>query len=375
MGENTSPDEHWQAVDREVNAGIAAGAFPGAVLLAGQGSLVLFHRAYGMADIFSRRAMTRDTVFDLASLTKPLGTTLAAMHLVDKGVLDLEVPVADVMPGCFSPGAPRFTSRMLLTHTAGLAAWRPYFRFLSKATPTARWQLLWEMLLREPLVYQPGTMTLYSDVGFMMLARALEALSGESLPDVLEKRIYPKMEARTLFYRFPEGAGDRRYAAGQLCPWRRRLLVGVVDDENAFSMGGADGHAGLFGTAPAVHRVVTSLWRCFGGDSHHPAFSPETVRAFLTPPESGDRALGFDVPSGAEPACGHFFKTPTIGHLGFTGVSFWLELATGIHIVLLTNRTHPYRFTEGIKAFRPAIHDAVMSAIKNAPRCISQTCS
>lgn len=367
MGENTSPNKHWQAVDREVNAGIAAGAFPGAVLLAGQGPRVLFHQSYGQADIFSRRAMTRDTVFDLASLTKPLATTLVAMHLVDKGVLDLEAPVADVMRIHFSPGAPRFTTRMLLAHTAGLAAWKPYFYFLSKTPLTARRQLLWETLSRESTIYPPGTVTLYSDVGFMMLAWLLEALSGDTVADVLEKHIYPKMGKAALFYQTAAGGRERSYAAGQLCPWRRRLLVGVVDDENAFSLGGAAGHAGLFGTALAVHSVVSALWRCYDGGDDASIFSPETARAFLTPPETGARALGFDVPSGAQPGSGYLFQTPTVGHLGYTGTSFWMELATGIHIVLLTNRTHPYRFKEGIKAFRPTIHDAVMTAIKNAP--------
>jgi CubicO group peptidase (beta-lactamase class C family) len=159
-------------------------------------------------------------------------------------------------------------------------------------------------------------------------------------------------------------AEDTAIAAGQLCPWRHKLLKGAVDDENAYCLGGVAGHAGLFGTAMAVHKVIAALWAVFTGSAANDLFSTDTARLFMTPPPDGRRPLGFDIPTGEKPACGRLFTGPTIGHLGFTGVSFWLDLSTGCHVVLLTNRTHPFRFTAGIKTHRPIIHDTVMRVLR-----------
>ena len=131
-------DGRWQSVDRAVFGAMAQRAFPGAVILAARGDRVLLHRAYGLADIFRKEPMLPETVFDLASLTKPLATTLVAMVLAAQGELDIDRPVADLLPAPFSSAAPRFTSRMLMTHTAGLAAWRPYFQMLSQISPEER---------------------------------------------------------------------------------------------------------------------------------------------------------------------------------------------------------------------------------------------
>ncbi len=343
---------------------LATGAFPGAVLLAGKGGSVLFQKAYGLADIFSRQPMTLDTVFDLASLTKPLGTTLAVMRLVAAGALELDRPVCDTMGESPSDGRRKFTPRMLLAHTSGLPAWQPYFQMLRHAPMSKRSVLLKEILLKTSTVHSPGAETCYSDVGFLLLASLMEDLIGESLSTLLENTIYPAIKGGGPYFQRRQDVRRGKFAAGQLCPWRGRLLKGEVDDETAFSLGGAAGHAGLFGDATAVHEVVAALWHAYVGDAPFGSLSTETVRAFLTPPLDGARALGFDVPSGAQPACGHFFQGPAVGHLGFTGVSFWLELDTGIHIVLLTNRTHPFRFRQGINVHRPRIHDAIMGVLR-----------
>jgi CubicO group peptidase (beta-lactamase class C family) len=287
------------------------------------------------------------------------------MVLAAQGELDIDRPVADLLPAPFSSAAPRFTSRMLMTHTAGLAAWRPYFQMLSQISPEERKTAVRQILLREPETYRPGTETVYSDVGFMFLDWLLEEIAGRPVSAVLPD-IYSRLGVSGLF--FPTRQGVRgHYAAGQLCPWRCRLLKGEVDDENAHSLGGVSGHAGLFGTAAGVHRALSSLWRCHAGRYEGAPFTATTVRTFLTPPADSGRALGFDVPAGGAAACGNGFKGPVIGHLGFTGVSFWLELATGVHVVMLTNRTHPYRFARGIRDARPAIHDVVMAAVADVP--------
>jgi CubicO group peptidase (beta-lactamase class C family) len=283
--------------------------------------------------------------------------------MVDTGALDLDRPVSDTLGESSSGGSLHFTPRMLLAHTSGLPAWQPYFQMLRKVPMSERQSVLKEILLQETLVYPPGAETRYSDVGFLQLAFLMEDLSGEFIPALLENTIYPEIGGEGLYFQRLQDFREKKYAAGQLCPWRRRLLRGIVDDETAFSLGDAAGHAGLFGSAAAVHRVISALWRAYVGASRFESFSQETVRSFLTPPSDGTRALGFDVPSGEQPACGRFFQGPTVGHLGFTGVSFWLELDTGIHIVFLTNRTHPFRFRQGITRHRPLIHDAIMGVL------------
>lgn len=359
----TFPDAHWQPVDDAVACALSEGAFPGAVLLAGQGGHILFHRAYGMADIFSRRKMAPDTVFDLASLTKPLATTIEAMHLVDRGALDVDRPIADILPAFAKTGAALFTSRMLLNHTAGFPAWLPFFQMLRDVPAADRRARMQHLLAAVSTVSAPGVQTRYSDVGFLLLEWMLETIGGETLAGALEEKLFLRLGAPRLFFPCIPAEHTGPYAAGQLCPWRCRLICGEVDDENAAALGGAAGHAGLFGTAEGVHGLIAALWRCYAGPAPSPVFSRETARAFMTPPADGRRALGFDIPSGPTPGCGRLFRRPTIGHLGFTGVSFWLELDSGVHIVMLTNRTHPFRFSTGIRCHRPIIHDALKGVI------------
>jgi CubicO group peptidase (beta-lactamase class C family) len=293
-----TPDANWESVDHTMAAAMAGGAFPGAVLLAGQGGDILYHRAFGAADIFTGEAMTRGTVFDLASLTKPLGTTLAAMHLADSGALDLDRPVSALPSRVLASSNFGFTTRMLLNHTSGLPAWRPYFQVLCKEKITGRKAKLRELLLNEALVCPSGEKTLYSDVGFMWLSLIVEELSGTSVETALEKTVYPSMAAKGIYFSGRTHADDTAIAAGQLCPWRHKLLKGEVDDENAYCLGGVAGHAGLFGTAMAVHKVIAALWAVFTGAAANDLFSTDTARLFMTPPPDGGRPLGFDIPTG-----------------------------------------------------------------------------
>jgi CubicO group peptidase (beta-lactamase class C family) len=152
-------------------------------------------------------------------------------------------------------------------------------------------------------------------------------------------------------------------AATERCPWRQRLVKGEVHDENAFCLGGEAGHAGLFGTAEAVETLLGALLAAWHGRQGRGAFSPEIVRRFLAPPADGGRALGFDVPTPGASSSGRWFSPFTVGHLGFTGTSFWMDLERQIIVVLLTNRVHPSRANERIRGFRPLLHDAVMGLL------------
>jgi serine-type D-Ala-D-Ala carboxypeptidase len=298
-------------------------------------------------------------------LTKPLATTLAAMTLVDKGRMDLDVPCAKVCPELVGTDKAAITPRQLLTHRSGLPPWRPFFLRLRDLPAGDRLAGLRERLLVEPLESAPGGASVYSDLGYMLLHWMVDRLAGEPLDGFVYRTIYRPLGILDLFFNDIREVGEAaiKYAATQLCPWRNRLMLGTVDDDNAWVAGGIAGHAGLFGTAGAVGRLLAALLAADQGSDGRGVFDPVLVRMFLHADPRERWALGFDTPSEQGSSAGRFFPGDSVGHLGFTGTSFWVDRHRGIILVLLTNRVHPWRHNPGIKAFRPRLHDAVMAAI------------
>jgi serine-type D-Ala-D-Ala carboxypeptidase len=355
-----------EPVDRLMQTAMRQGIFPGAVLLVMEADTVIFKQAYGYADLFSSRAMAGDTLFDLASLTKPLATTLAVMTLVRQGRLDLDAACVKVFPELAGTDKAAITPRHLLTHRSGLPPWRPYFMLLQGLPGHERRAGLKRCLVTEPLESVPGNTSAYSDLGFMLLHWLVERLAGESMDAFVHRTIYQPLGIRDLFFNDLQHAGviAQKYAATQLCPWRNRLMIGTVDDDNAWISGGIAGHAGLFGTAGAVGGLLAALLAADQGDPGRGVFDPDLVRLFFLRADAHERwALGFDTPAERDSSAGRFFPADSVGHLGFTGTSFWVHRRRGIITVLLTNRVHPWRYNAGIKAFRPRIHDAVMAAL------------
>jgi len=356
------------AIRDQLTAAVADGVFAGAVLLAASGSTVRCRLAVGQADRFAGQPMTPDTWFDLASLTKPLATTLAVMALEGEGRIALDAPLVSSLPETAGTDKAALTLRQLLTHTAGLPAWRPYYETVHLLAPTDRAAAMKAHVLAEPLIAPPGERTEYSDLGFMLVGWGVESLEAMPLDTVVRRRVLDPLGIADMgFRRLPVSAGnDPPMAAGQICPWRKRLIKGEVDDDNAHVMGGVAGHAGLFGTADAVHQVVTALWRALNDGSALPWMTARRVRRYLTRQGIAGRALGFDVPTRPGASSGRFFPDTAVGHLGFTGVSFWLDPGAGTTIIFLTNRGHPDRRADGIRAFRPRLHDAVMTGLFDA---------
>ena len=239
--------------------------FPGAVLLVGKGDARIFFEAYGKANLFSGQSMTRNTVFDLASLTKPLATTLAVARLVDQGWIGLDQPVRTWVPALADSDKATITVRQLLCHQSGFPAHCLFYMTLKSLLPSARKPAVLNLLRQTQLAYPPGEKTLYSDLGFMLLCRLVEAVVGYPMDRFLKAEIYGPMGLTDLF--FVDLSHDHRprrpFAATELCPVRNRLLVGEVHDDNAWFAGGVDGHAGLFGTAQAyIGRFVFDLNHC-----------------------------------------------------------------------------------------------------------------
>jgi len=350
-------------VDKLMRQAVADKVFPGAVLLISRSNSILYSRAYGAADESGRHPVRADTIFDLASLTKPLATTLAVMKLVTEGVLDINDTVSSVLPSFQDTGKGEITIRNLLCHNSGLPDYHPFYLALIRFPLAQRTALLRDRLLNIPVNGPPGVETVYSDLGFMILRWVIESLTGEPLDLLLAEEVYRPLGISDLFYierktPFPL----RQYAATEDCPWRERVLRGEVHDENAWVVGGVEGHAGLFGTAKAVNRLLWSMLTVYYSGRSASFLHQDLVQRFFSRQPDSPRALGFDTPSETGSSSGGHFSPNSIGHLGFTGTSFWVDLDHALSVVLLTNRVHPSRDDIRIRSFRPVLHDAVFDA-------------
>jgi len=344
--------------------GVKDKVFPGGVLLVSKNDSIIFFEAYGYANIFSKRIMTKNTIFDLASLTKPLATTLAVMKLIQQEKLDLEQNLGTVLPKFRDTDKKQITVRNLLCHNSGLSDYRPYYIELLKIPYNFRKKALRDFLINEPLIHPIGKNVLYSDLGFMVLEWIVEKVSGRSLNYLVIQDIYRPLGLEHLFF---VKLNSKRYmdcfAATELCPWRKILLDGLVHDDNAYVVGGIAGHAGLFGTAMDVKVLLSSLLSALHKQSSIFIFKKDLIHKFFERQKDSGKALGFDTPSLLDSSCGSLFSKRSIGHLGFTGTSFWMDLDQSIIIILLTNRVHPSRDSNKIKKFRPILHNTVMEII------------
>jgi CubicO group peptidase (beta-lactamase class C family) len=348
-------------VDRLMRDAVANNVFPGGVLLVSQDRNIVFFEAYGDANLFSGRKMAKETVFDLASLTKPLATALAVMELIRQSRLTLTDHLGSILPLFKNTDKERIRIENLLYHNSGFPDYRPYYKLVQEIEPGRRKEALRECLIKEPLVHSPGHQVVYSDLGFMVLCWMIEEVAGIRLDRFVLENIYRPLGLKWLFFlpvdKQPPVA---EFAATEKCPWRGILLECIVHDDNAYSVGGIEGHAGLFGTAGDVFDLLSELMAVNGGSVSKGVFDVDLTRRFLSRNKHVGRTLGFDTPSSKGSSCGRYFSKRTVGHLGFTGTSFWMDLDRAIVVILLTNRIHPSRDNNRIKAFRPKLHDAIM---------------
>ena len=351
-------------VDKLMQQAIADKIFPGGVLLVSLRGEVVFFSAYGFARLSSHAPMTTDTIFDLASLTKPLATTLAVMRLVQLRQMDLQQSLGRLLPEFQGTDKARVKIKHLLYHNSGLPDYRPYYKTLKAIAGDSRRNALRSLLAQEPLVHPIGKTVLYSDLGFMILAWVIERIAGRRLDHFVDSEIYRPLGLNRLFFIADNLPGARGpFAATEKCPWRRKVLEGQVHDENAYAVGGIEGHAGLFGAAPDIHRLLMELLSTYHGRKDAGLFNRDLLCRFFKRLPGTDKALGFDTPSLTGASCGTVFSKNSVGHLGFTGTSFWMDLERSVVVVLLTNRVHPARNNEQIKKFRPKLHDTVMKVV------------
>jgi CubicO group peptidase (beta-lactamase class C family) len=350
-----------QAARTVVERGIAERVFPGAAWGAlFRGEVVALDAAGRFTFDGDAPAVRPETVFDLASVTKVAATTAAAMLLIDRGRLNLDARLGDILPGFVvgmepQSGKERVTLRMLLTHTSGLPGYAQLFR--SCATP--------ESLLRATLALQleakPGERTEYSDPGFILLGKAIEVLSGEPLDRLCAREIFTPLGMESTRF-CPEPSGRSAIPPTENDTWfRNRVIQGEVQDENACVMGGVAGHAGLFADSRDLLRFAACILAQGKASDGRPIFRPETVAQFVVRQGEG-RALGWDVPTPGG-SSGQYFSPRSIGHLGYAGTSLWIDPERDLAVVLLTNRTWPDRSNQAIKQLRPLFHDAVAEEV------------
>jgi len=368
----------FSVVDEEMIGAVEKGVFPGAVLLVNKGGQMLYCRAFGFHSLDAGRSlMTEETVFDLASLTKPLATTVAFMLMVKDKRVRLNDQVTRFLPNFGVYGKTPITFRQLLAHCSGLPAWRPYYKEVARqkqdgkvgflSSRSAR-EFVYRRIQQEKLETFPGQKVIYSDIGFMLLGEVVEKVHGVTLDQYCQEEIFLPLGLSHAFfinleYRRPLTPREL-FASTESCPWRQKVLCGEVHDDNAYVMGGVAGHAGLFASIQDVDRLVTTLVECYQGKN---AFLPANlVHEFWTRestvPES-TWALGWDTPSETGASSGSHFSPHSVGHLGFTGTSVWIDLEKDLHVILLSNRVHPQRDNNKIHAFRPLIHNLVMAAM------------
>jgi serine-type D-Ala-D-Ala carboxypeptidase len=335
---------------------VADGAFPGAYAVVGSREGIVAEYGAGRLDSADATAPTARTVWDLASLTKVIGTTSAVLQLVGSGRVELDAPAVRYLPEWTVAGAAQVTVRHLLSHNAGLPAWRALYKEADGADEAMR------LILATPLDTLPGVRFVYSDLGFILLGRIVERVSGESLSAYGPAHIFGPAGMRETRY-LPPSAWRGRTAPTEQDPWRQRKLRGEVHDENAARLGGVAGHAGLFSTAHDLARFAR-LYLNGGQIDGARVLDSATIAAFTRVQDStvSRRALGWETPTGRNSA-GQHLSPQAFGHTGFTGTSIWMDPSRNVFVILLTNRVNPTRQNTRIGGVRSALADAVVAAL------------
>ena len=310
-------------------------------------------------------SINKNTLFDIASLTKPLCTVLCLLCLIEKNKLNFTDELANLLPHKLPTDYRNITLAQLLSHSAGLTAYKAFYTEYAPVYRSRSSQKLVKKIVREKLQYAPGSQCIYSDLGYIVLGAIIERVSGVSLDIFFKREIAEKMglDKKIMFRPLAENNREKNIAATEKCPWRKRILQGEVHDEHSWLLNGVAGHAGLFGSIEGVVSLGETILQVWQGRKRFPGFSRALLNKALTRKyRERTWCLGFDTPSVAGSSAGGLISAQSVGHLGYTGTSIWIDPEKDMVVVLLTNRVHPTRTNEEIKKFRPFFHDAVFKA-------------
>lgn len=349
-----------QELDSIVAAAIADRASPGVAIAIGRHGRLVVNRSWGRTD-WAREAaaITDSTIYDMASLTKVVATTTAAMLLEEDGLLDIERTVGSYLPEFDAQDKSVITVRMLLTHSSGMKQNRPLWREFRTHAEFLR------AITGHPLGYVPGDRSDYTDWNMMVMQAIIERLSGKRLDVLLQERVFGPLGMRDTYFS-PPAALKARIAPTEIQDFRGGLVWGVVHDENAWMLGGVSGHAGLFSSARDLATFAQMMLD--GGEyGGRRVLKPQTIARWTARQrKDGSRALGWDTPAPRSSA-GRYFSTRSWGHTGFTGTSIWIDPEKQLFVVLLTNRVNPTRDNQRVGPLRRRVADAAQRAVLDAP--------
>jgi len=354
-----------QPAFKVVEDAIADKAFPGATLAVGYRGKVSYHAFGKLTYEADAPAVRTDTRYDLASLTKVVVTTTLVEKLAEGDFgqpLNLDTPIERYLPEWLSSGGQMdwrhaVTIRHLMTHTSGLPPFKEYWR-----TSTGKADTLSRIFV-EPLEYEPGTKMIYSDLGIILMAEIIQRLTGKPLDVLANEYIFSPLSMSSTMYNPPKKLWPDIAPTEIDNQLRHRLVQGEVHDENAFTIGGVSGHAGVFSTSPDLSHFCQMLLNG-GVYAHKRILKRATITEFTAPQpiSKNERTLGWVVPT-ASSSSGHYFSVHSYGHTGFTGTTIWIDPDRQLFVVLLTNRVNPTRENMKIAQVRPAVHDAIMKAL------------
>jgi serine-type D-Ala-D-Ala carboxypeptidase len=364
--------DNWGKVSSALKSATANNyVFPGAVLTVGYRGRIVFEEAVGSRTLLpAPLPMHKDTIFDVASLTKALVTTTLIAKLVQENKLTIENPVEKFFPQILADKTLKI--RHLLNHSSGYVPTLPFYKDLldTESSVKAKSIVLKKICELKPET-SPGEKAVYSDLNFILLGNIIEQIRCENLDSVADKEIIlPLGLSKTGFINLDKphelrNLKNLEFAATLNCSWRKKVLEGEVHDDNAWAMGGVAGHTGLFSTAEEVFVIAQTLLNCFHGKSDF--LRRDILELFwkrdVSVPQSF-WALGWDGPTPGKSSSGQFFSEKSVGHLAFTGCSLWIDPLKDLIVVLLTNRIHPSLENIQIRTFRPKIHDLIVQALE-----------
>ena len=354
--------ERLRSIDRVIQRGLKAGGYPGAAVVVGRKGAAVWEKGFGRLDWLNngQSVSTDSTLYDIASLTKVVGTTTALMVLFDEGKLTLEDPVSRYLPAFSGGWRDSVTLRHLLTHRSGLPAGRDIWR-VALDPRHAR-----QVVLESQLICKPGDCYIYSDLGADLLGMAVEAISGQSLDVFLHERVFAPLNMSSTMFR-PADSLRARVAPTEVTPPRGYPIRGEVHDENAYALGGVAGHAGLFSTARDL--AVFAQMMLNHGEYNGVRILSDSAVDLFTNRAAGSRALGWDTCDG-NGGCGSYLGAHAYGHTGFTGTSLWIDPDREMFVILLTNRVHAARAKRPatvISDVRADLADAAALAVVEGP--------
>jgi CubicO group peptidase (beta-lactamase class C family) len=350
---------HFDDVDKVINKAIEDEAFPGAVVLIWKDGGVLYKKAFGNFTYDKSSPIVKtNTIYDLASLTKVVATTTAAMICYDRNLFKLDDQVVKYIPQFGINGKENISINNLLVHNSGLPAWKKFYG------RDLKYDDVLNEIYSSELEYTSGEKTVYSDFGIITLGKIIEKVTGKSLDNFCEDEIFNPLKMKSTFFN-PNDSVKQFCAPTEVDNyWRMKTLQGEVHDETSAMLNGVAGHAGLFSTADDIARLMSVIMN--KGEFEQKIFIKKNTIEFFTKrySEQSTRAIGWDTKSESGSSAGEYFSKNSFGHTGYTGTSIWADPDRNLFVVFLTNRVYPTRENTKIQKVRPQLHNAVIKCIE-----------